>query len=158
MKRTCRPQTAHGPTNQLPPTHRVHIYIYYKESNESCLEETYFSYMSSLAFLVSSSCTCSLSRRSSSWAQRTLSSMFWRLRYSLSFCRRVTVCCKVVTYGNSETRPERGVTSQGWLSLCGSQKHSPLKRENLSLLYAKLPATVPSLPGKYIKRRKRFLP
>lgn len=125
------------PTASHPPSAHFRLY---KERNGSCLDDTYFSYISSRAFLLSSSCTCSLSRRSSSWAQRTLSSMFWRLRYSLSFCRRVTVCCKVVTYRNSETCPERVVTSQGGLSLCVSHKNSPLKSNKL--VYAKLPIMV----------------
>lgn len=51
--------------------------------------------------------TCSLSSRSSSCAQRTLSSMFCLWRYSLSFCRRVTDCCNVATW---RTRTEKRET------------------------------------------------
>ena len=107
----------------------VYIYLYGK-LRKSCLDVTYFSYISSLAFLVSSSWAWSLSRRSSSWAQRTLSSMFWRLRYSLSFCSKVTVCCKVATYTQAETEcPEQcHLTFQGLLNeffhLCLCSTHT----------------------------------
>lgn len=55
--------------------------------------------------------TCSLCRRSSSCAKRTLSSMFCLWRYSLSFCRRVTDCCNVATWRTREEAAKNKPTS-----------------------------------------------
>lgn len=127
-----------SPKPGVPSEKLVLIYTYlYGKQWKSCLDATYFSYISSLAFLASSSWTWSLSRRSSSWAQRTLSSMFWRLRYSLSFCSKVTVCSKLATYIHRKT--ESVLTFQGLLYCFLSYKGLTLTLQFFIQMLLKVP-------------------
>ena len=75
-----------------------------KSTKQLYLDATYFSYISSLACLASSSCRDNCWIFSSAKVERLADSVSWRLRYSLSCFSNVSDCLAVDSWGREESQ------------------------------------------------------